>query len=189
MSVIDDLKNLSSQQRRFIQRAAGKLRKMLPTTHTIIINRKPGLQKAVNLTDFELTVLVNAESEAEKERTVSESLFNKGSGKVSAPCRIYTPGYAYIQSSREVDPDEAEALTYEYEDVYDNSRQAYLELLKKHLKLFVKDGSMNVITVNAPEMEKGNPLYYKLYTINLYLIGYVIYNRDIQPIVTIQKRI
>ncbi len=189
MSIINDLKNLSTQQRRFIQRAAGKLRKMMPATHTIIISRKPGIENGREFTDFELIAIVNDESEAEKERTLSESDFNKGSGEVSAPYRIFNPGLAYIRSSREISPNEAEALTYEYEDVYENTRQAYLNLLEKHLKLYVKGDCMNVITVNASEMETSNPLYYGLYIINLYKRGYVVYNRYIQPIVTIQKQV
>ncbi len=189
MSVINDLKNLSSRQRCMIQRAAGKLRKHLPLTHTIILNRKPGIETVRELTDFELVVFVNAGSEAERKRIISESLYNKGSGVVSDSYRIYDPGLAYIRSEREVTPDEAEALTYEYTEVYDDSRQAYLEFVEKHLKLFVKADHMNVITVNASEMEKGNPLYYSLYVINLYKRGYVVYNRDIQPTVTVQKRV
>ncbi len=189
MSIINDLQNLPSRQRRFIQRAAGKLRKKLPTTHTIIINRKPGIENGCEFTDFELIAFVNAESETERERTLSKSICNKGSETASESCRIYNPGFAYIQSSREISPDETVALNYEYSEVYENSRQAFLNLLKKHLTLFVKDPCMNVITVNTPEMKRDNPLYYKLYIINQSRKGYVIYNRDIQPNITIQNRV
>ncbi len=189
MSVTDDLKKLSSWHRRMIQRAAGKIRKYLPSTHTIIINRKPGIEDARKFTDYELIAFVNVESEVERERIISESAYNKGSGVQSEFYRIYDPGLAYIGSRREISPDEDKALTYEYEEVYDDSRQDYLEFVEKHLKLFVKDGSMNVITVNASEMEKDNPLYYSLYIISRYKTGYVVYNHDIQPIVTIQNRV
>ncbi len=197
MSVIDDLKKLSSRQRRIIQRAAGKLLRELPTVHTVVINRKPGIDTARMYTDFELTVFVNPECEVEcevecaveRKHTVSESVYNKGSGKVSESYRIYDPGYAYMESFREVLPNEAEALSFEYTEIYENTRQAYLELLKNHLKLYVKSDCMNVVTVNAAEMKRGNPLYYKLYIINLCARGYVVYNRDIQAIITIHKQL
>ncbi len=189
MSIINDLNNLSSRQRRIILRAAGKLLRELPTTHTITINRKPGIDNGREITDFELTVFVNAESEAESKRIVSESVYRKGRSAVPESYRTYDPGFAYIQSERAITADEAEALTFEYAEVYENSRQAYLKFVEKHIKLFVKGDCISVITINAPEMEKSNPLYYALYTINRYKTGYVVYNRDIQPIITIQKQV
>ncbi len=59
MNTIDDLKNLSTQQRRIILRAAHRHLKKLPTAHTIILTKKPGLKTAQVLTDFELIIYVN----------------------------------------------------------------------------------------------------------------------------------
>ncbi len=188
MSVIDDLKTLSLRQRRMILRAAGKLLRQLPTTHTIVLRRKTGIEISREVADFELIVFVNAESEAETERIISESVYNGGSGAVSESCRIYDPGFAYMRCSYVLSSDEDEALTYEYAEVYDDTRRAYLEFIGRHLRLFVKAGNMNVITVNAPEMEKDDPLYYKLYIINQSERGYMVYNRDIRSRITIDKR-
>ncbi len=187
MNVIDDLKNLSLHHKRMIQRAAGKLLTELPTTHTILINRKPGIEKARETSDFELIVLVNAESEAERERIVSESVYNNGSEALSENCEIYDPGFAYIRSEWAVAPDETEALTNKFTEVYEDTERAYLEFLPKHLNLFVKAGSMNVITINAPEMEKSDPLYYNLYIINKFDTGYMVYNRDIRSLITVHR--
>ncbi len=136
MSLIDDLKTLSERQRRIIHRAAGRLMRELPTTHSIIIGTKPEIENARELIDFELIIFVNAESEAENKRIISESVYNKGPDTVSETSRIfeiYNPGLAYIRSSREISTDEEEALTYEYNDIYDHSRKAYLEFIRKHL--------------------------------------------------------
>ncbi len=51
MSITEDLKNLTEQQRRHILRAANRHMKKLPTTHTIILTKRPTVKTAQLLTD------------------------------------------------------------------------------------------------------------------------------------------
>ncbi len=81
------------------------------------------------------------------------------------------------------------AETYDFENIYKETHDSYLEFLERHLMFFVKKDFMSVTTVNTTEMEKDCPLYSRLYMIYHAKTGYVLYNRDIQPFVTINHRV
>ncbi len=69
------------------------------------------------------------------------------------------------------------------------TRNSYLECLTKHLMFFVKKESMSITTINTTEMKKMNLLYYQIYMIFHSRTGYVLYSRDVQPIVTLHTRV
>ncbi len=197
MNIIDDMKNLSDQQRRLIMRLANKLLKQLPTAHTIILTRRPGLKFASVLTDYELTVFVteygvsvcDSVCDSASKSSGSKSSVSKIYAAATETYRVCNPGLDYIHSARLVDEEEAEALSYEFRDVHDETRLSFLECLTKHLMFFVKKESMSVTTVNSTEMQKSDKLYYRLYMIFKLETGYVLYNRDVRPIVTIHTRL
>ncbi len=55
-----------------------------------------------------------------------------------------------------IDTEEAaEALTYRFPDLYEETWQSFIECFTKHLMSFVKKESMNVTTVNSTEMSIG----------------------------------
>ncbi len=209
-NIIDDMKKLTEQQRRIIARFANTLLKKLPTTHTIIMTRKPGLKFASVLTDYELIIFVNEYGDDGGDGNDGEGMNNcrckcrfdnEGkSGKpkssashvyaaVSETYRICNPQMDYIHSSRLVDKEELEALTYGFKDVHEDTRHSYLKCLKKHLMFFVKRESMSVTTVNTTEMHKKDRLYHRLYMIFKLETGYVLYNRDTRPMVTLNIRL
>ncbi len=210
MNITDDMKTLSEQHRRIIARFANTLLKKLPDTHTIIMTRRPGLKIASVLTDYELIIFVgggangangaNGENEVNncrcKCRCDDESKSRKPKSSASnvyaAAAETYpicNPQMDYIHSSRLVDKEEAEALTYEFKDVHEDTRHSFLECLRKHLMFFVKRESISVTTVNTTEMQKKNRLYHRLYMIFKLETGYVLYNRDTRPMVTLNKRL
>ncbi len=188
MSIIDDLKNLTAQQRRHILRAANRHMKKLPTTHTIILTKRPTVKTAQVLTDFELIIFVNDVSDG-GDRTVSESSAYNAYGAKGETYPIIHPCLDYSQSARLVEPEESVALSYDFENIYKETQNTYLEFLERHLMFFVKKDFMNVTTVNTTEMEKERPLYSRLYMIYHSEKDYVIYNRDVRPIITINHRI
>ncbi|MCP4294296.1 MAG: hypothetical protein GY786_01675, partial [Proteobacteria bacterium] len=157
MCVKDNLNNLPFNVVRNISRLAGKLLKELPHIHTVIVDRKPGITTAVKVEDFELFLFVNGESETETKRIISESLYNGGSGIPSENYRIYSPRRDYVKSERLPLSTETNALRYKYPNINKVKNGAYLEFLQEHLTFFTKKGSMNITTINSPEMEKGNP--------------------------------
>ncbi len=205
MNIIDDMKNLTEQQRLLITRFTNRLLKQLPTAHTITLTRRPGLKRASLLTDYEVIVFVNEVSGVSEHvrnhkndgarSHVSESGNSKSSvSKIYAAATetypICNPGLDYIHSARLIYEEEAEALSYGFKEVFEETRQSYFECLKKHLMFFVKRESMNVITVNSREMQKGKNLkYYRYYMIFHSKTGYVLYNRDVQPTVTLHTRL
>ncbi len=201
MSIIDDLKTLSTQQRHIILRFTNRLRKQLPAAHTIIVTGRPGIQTARVLTDYELIVFVNECGNVNDEvcETVNDEVCETVSKRSDSELRAYgavaesypvcDPGLDYIRSARQVDSEESEAMTYGFKKVYEETRRSYLKFLSKHLMLFVKREYMSVITVNAREMEKSSPHYYRLYMNYQFKTGYVIYNRDVQSIMTIHLRV
>ncbi len=209
-NIIDDMKNLTEQQRRIIARFANTLLKKLPDTHTIIMTRKPGLKFASLLTDYEVIIFVNDDSEGDdgegddgkgindrcKCRCDGESKNRKSKSSasniyaaVTETYPICNPQMDYIHSSRLVDKEETEALTYEFKDIHEDTRHSYLNSLRKHLMFFVKKESMSVITVNTTEMHKKDRLYHRLYMIFKLETGYILYNRDTRPMVTLNKRL
>ncbi len=215
-NIIDDLKNLSAQQRRHILRAVNRHLKKLPTAHTIILTKKPTIKTAQVLPDFELIIFVNdsddmrqmcdevCDSVSNNQRktcgddqkcdekgnhTVSDSSTYNAFGAKEETYRIFHPRSDYSRSARLVEPEESVALSYDFENIYKETHDSYLEFLERHLIFFVKKDFMNVTTVNTTEMEKDCPLYSRLYIIYHSKAGYVLYNRDVQPIVTINHRI
>ncbi len=231
-NTIEDLKNLTAQQRRHILRAANRHLKKLPTAHTIILTKKPGLKTACVLTDFELIIYVNdgddvrqmcdevSDEVSDNSRQmcsevcdgvsddlrqmcdelsddesddvsngISESSAYNAFGVKEESYPICYPRLDYKRSARLVEPEEAVALTYDFENIYKETHDLYLEFLGKHLMFFVKNEFMNVTTVNTTEMEKDCPLYSQLYIIYHTKTDYVLYNRDVQPKITINHRI
>ncbi len=200
MSIIDDMKNLSEQQRRLITKSANRLLKKLPTAHTIIMTRRPGLKTASVLTDYELIIFVNGHAGvsdglsdnvsggANKSRVTKPSAYKiYGAARETYP--VCNPGLNYIHSDRLVNEEEAEALSYGFRDVHVKTRRSFLECLAKHLMFFERRESMSVTTLNTTEMEKNHLHYYRLYMIFKSKTGYVLYSRDVQPIPTIHTRI
>ncbi len=198
MNIIEDLKNLTEQQRRHILRAANRHMKKLPATHTVILTKRPGLKTASVLTDFELIIYVsdgvrqmcNEVYECvDDDRTVSKISADNIFGAKRETYRVIHPSLHYKQSARLVEPEESVALAYDFESSYKGTHDTYLEFLAKHLMFFVKNNFMNITTVNTTEMEKDCPLYSRLYIIYHSKNDYVLYNRDVQPIITINHRI
>ncbi len=58
-SIIENMKNLTERQRRLITRFTNRLLKRLPTAHTIIMTRRPGLKTASVMTDYEVIVFMS----------------------------------------------------------------------------------------------------------------------------------
>ncbi len=216
MNITNDMKNLTEQQRRTIARFANTLLKKLPTIHTIIMTRKPGLKTASVLTDYELIIFAcddGSRSDIKCKKvcddirkilcdgvndSVSDVVGKNKNPKSSVPdvyaavgetYPICNPQMDYVISSRLVDKEESEALTYGFKDVHEDTRNSFLECLRKHLMFFVKRESMSVTTVNTTEMHKKDRLYHRLYMIFKLETGYVLYNRDTRPMVTLQIRL
>ncbi len=187
MSIKNDIENLPLETRRNIARAARKLLSDEPVIHTIIIDRKKESPKVQKPEDLEFLIFFDMGSETETQGIISESIHYGGSGTVSENYRIYDPGKDYVQSAPSPSGDEAEALFYKSDHAYQENRTSYLEFLKEHQKFFSKKDSPNIITMNSPEMEKGNPLYYKLHITHCFEKGYVIYNRLLKPFITMHN--
>ncbi len=70
----DDLKNLSAQQRRHILRAVNRHLKKLPTAHTIILTKRPGVKTAQVLPDFELIIYVSDDGDDDMRKICDDEL-------------------------------------------------------------------------------------------------------------------
>ncbi len=186
MNVRYDLKNVPEKIRKSIARFARKLLKKQPNIHTIVVDRKQGVQKAEKFTDFELLLLYNAESERETKRIISESVGCGGSEKISENGRIYSPGRAYRKSEETAHHDETSALEYYFPDIHKRKYSIYMEFLKKHLNYFTINDYFDIITINSPEMEKDDPLLYKLFTTYHFEKGYVVFSSQSKPFITTQ---
>ncbi len=203
MSIIDDMKNLSELQCRLITRFTNRLLKRLPAAHTIIMTRKPGLKTALIPTDYELIIFMRDDGEGDNGEGDNgegdDNDLSKNRKSKSSVSKIYTaagvtypvcnPQLNYIQCSRLVSEEDLKALSYRFPDTYERTRNAFLECLTNHLMFFVKEDTMNITTVNTTEMKKANLLYYQIYMIFHSKTGYVLYNRDVQPIVTLHTRV
>ncbi len=187
MSVKNDMLELPLEVRRNIARSARKLLSDEPTIDTIIMERKRDVVKGEKASDFELFVFFSAESETERERIISESVYYEGSGEISENYRISDPGKNYLKSDSSPSENEAEALLYKSVHMYRENEKAYLEFLQEHQKCFSKKNFLDITTINSPEMEKSNPLYYKLYMTHSFEKGYVIYNRLMKPFITMHN--
>ncbi len=190
MSIRDDLEKVSDQVKGSIARFARKLISKHPNIHSIVLDRKDGVKEAREFTDFELTLFFNAECESETKRIVSESRYYGGSGEISKNYKIYNPGSAYRGIEKAVNADEASALFYkfteEHRQKHPQKDDVYLEFLQEHLKFFTINDYFDITTINSPEMEKSNPLLYRLFTTGRLEKGYLVYNTLIKPFLTTQ---
>ncbi len=142
----------------------------------------------VSVKSWESIFFINAESETETKRIISESLYYGGSGIPSENYRIYSPRRDYVKSERLPLSTETNALRYKYPNINKVKNGAYLEFLQEHITFFTKKGSMNITTINSPEMEKGNPLFSKLYITHRFQQGYLIYNELLKPIISMHRK-
>ncbi len=194
MSIKDDLKTLTDQQRLQLVRFANRLRKRQPAAHTLIITRRPGLLEARVLTDFELIVFVDKrrkvrDMQCDYTSKIKPTFHSKPYGSEEDPYPVIHPGLDYVRSARLVSPEEAEAVSYGFERVEEVTQRSYLDFLTKHLMFFVKKDYLSVTTVNAAEMEISRAYYYRLYMSYQLATGYVIYNRDVRPTMTLHHRV
>ncbi len=183
MNVRYDVLKLPVNKRKSIAKFARKLLKEQPNIHTIILDRKHGVEKAEQLTDFELLLFFNAETDSETKRIISESSFYGGSGKPSENYRVYHPGKAYQKNERRILREEAIGLLYKFSDIQDRKTE-YLEFLQEHRKFFTINDYMDISTVNSPEMEKSNPLFYQVFMTSHFEKGYLVYNELVKPYIT-----
>ncbi len=51
----------------------------------------------------------------------------------------------------------------------------------------IDSGDGGPVVVNSPEMEKGNPLFSKLYITHRFQQGYLIYNELLKPIISMHR--
>ncbi len=181
MSIRYDMLKLSAGNNSSLCRLARKLVVELPDTHTIIINRKPGIMRPKELCDFEMAVFINSESEAETDRKIAELKYGKGAGSPSDSTAVYHPGMAF--EKREPSPSlrDTRALYYDFPTVSKELRDNYLEFLRIHEKFFTKHNFLNITTVNSSEMRRCNPAFYGVYITNLYEKGYLIFNGALKP--------
>ncbi len=184
MSVRDELEKAPLEVKRNIARFARKLLKKQANIHTIIVEKKQGIERADKFTDFELLLFYNAECDIENKRIISESAYYGGSGKMSENCRIYSPGSAQQKNERVPLPDDPCALLYRIKELRKDESD-YLGFLREHLNFFTINDYMDITTVNSPEMEKSNPLFCQLYTTYHFEKGYLIYNRLVKPFITL----
>ncbi len=184
MSIRDELKDLSFQMKRSIARTARKLLSEQPNIHTIVVDKKPGVKTGREYTDFELLLFYNAETEEETRRIISESSFYGGSGEVSKNYQIFNPGRGYLESDRTVQSDETWALLYKFRDNHTRKEPDYMAFLQEHLNFFTKSDYLGVTSLNTPEMEKSNPLFSSLYTTYHSEKGYLLFNKQVKPFIT-----
>ncbi len=181
MTVKYDLIKLPLTTKNAVARLARRVLKVLPDTHTIVLIKKPEIMRATLFSDFEMIIFVNAETEVETKRIIAESRFNGGSGLPSPSYRIYDPHMAYIETERIPSQDELSALNYHFTKIPPHVEKSYLNFLSEHLKFFKKHDFLNITTVNSPEMEKSDPLYYQLYITHHIEKGYMIFSTLNKP--------
>ncbi len=180
----NELIQLPYEIKRSIARFAAKLLRDDPKIHTILLDIKEGIEKAEQITDFELQVFYHAGSEEENRRIIAESFYNGGAGETSENYRIFSPRRNYKQVQRRVQPHEVEALTFYFPHIHNKKGAEYLKYLEDHGTCFIKNDFLDVTTINSTEMEKSDPLFYNLYISYCFKKRYVIYNRLLKPIIT-----
>ncbi len=184
MSIKFDMLQLPIQMRRNLARFARKLLSEEPMIDTIIINRKRDTLKAEKPSDFELFIFFNGGKNIELKGSFSESAPYDGSDGILENYRIHCPGKGYVRTAPSPSEDEAKALLYKSAHAYRENFTTYQNFLREHLKFFTKESYLNITTVNSMEMERNNPLFYKLYMSHCFEKGYVIYNRLLKPFIT-----
>ncbi len=185
MSIKTEQTELPDRVKRSVAKFAGKLLRDDPNIHTILLDIKEGIEKAEQLTDFELQVFYHAGSDKENRRIIAESFYNGGSGEVSENYRMFEPRRNYKKVQYIAQPHEVEALTFYFRDIHKKKEPEYMRFLEDHVSLFIKKDYLDVTTVNSTEMEKSDPLFYRLYIGYCFKKRYVVYNRLLKPLITL----
>ncbi len=165
MSIQNEVLQLSYEVKRSIARFARKLLKDEPNIHTILLEVKQGVEKAKQVTDLELQVFYHTGSKEES-------------------CRDFNPGRNYQHGQRTVQPHEACVLASFFPQLHKKKEPEYMKFLEEHGTFFIKKDYLDITTINSTEMEKSDPLFYKLFISHSFKKGYVVYNRLMNPLVT-----
>ncbi len=184
MSIQNEVQQLPYGVKRSIARYSRRLLKEEPSIHTILLKIKQGVKKAEQITDLELYVFYHTGSEEENSRIIAESIYNGGSGEVSENCRIFDPGRNYQKARRTVLPHEASALALYFPVIHKKKEPEYMKFIEDHGTFFIKKDFLNITAINSTEMEKSDPRFYKLYIGYCFKNGYVVYNRLLNPFMT-----
>ncbi len=171
MTLKEKLNNLPLNTKKRIAKLSRKLMKEFPNLHTIIINTQPGSVKGELFTDFELIVFFNGNTDLQKPDCKSSRPDNIAGGYKMREC--------FPVSGETI------ALYYEYSVVPEKLQNDYLNLLSKHRMFFVKNDFPDVTAVNSAEMYNDDPKFYKLYITNQFEKGYLIYNSDLKPVISL----
>ncbi len=184
MSIQNEVQQLPYGVKRSIARFARKLLRDEPKIHTILLEIKPGIKKAKQITDLELYVFYHTGGEEENRDIIAESIYNGGSGESSKNCRVFDPRRNYRQVQRTVLPHEACALPFYFPELYKEKEPEYMKFLENHGAFFIKNDFLDVTTINSTEMEKNNPLFCRIFISYSSKKGYMVYNSLLNPLIT-----
>ncbi len=135
--------------------------------------------------DFRLTLFINSECESETNRKIAETAYDIETGTFSVSNSLFHPDMGYKKEERQFWQSDFKALNFHYSVVPQNLRRCYMKFLSIHEKTFVKNGFLNITTIDSSEMKFGDPLFYKLYIVHLYEKEYLVFNKSLKPIVSL----
>ncbi len=164
MTVKYDLMKLSERRKKRITRISDKLHGAFPEIETIIINRKPGVEEALEFDDFELFIFFDKEGRSETES--------------------FTPGMGYEKRERKF-PSDLDLLSHFYKNVTRELENEYQDFLNRNLHYYEFTGTPEdfpgIIAVIPSQMKDDHKSFSKFYLTKTYDRGYLIFKDDLKP--------
>ncbi len=187
MGIRFDLMKLPDSTKKRMVTAIKTFRKMYPNIELVVIDKAPGVMRAVEYKDFNIFLFMGEEpwETAHRKRFTQPQLSFQEYGFRIEVINSYDPGKEYKRVERIPMESEADLFGISNYRVYDKERGKFLNFLYNNLFCYEARGRGNlaaVTTLNIPAMRSDNLKFYKVYKVNLMERGYMAYHSELKPI-------
>ncbi len=173
-------------QKRLVK-TVNKFRKMYPNIELVVIDKAPGVMRALEFRDFNIFLFMGEEpwETANRKRFTQPQFYFHEYGFRIEVVNSYDPGGEYKKVERIPEKCDARVFNFNHYRVNAHRREDYLKFLYHNLFCYEARGKgdlPSVTTINVPAMKSDNRMFSQIYMTNLLEKGYLVYHGELKPV-------
>ncbi len=187
MGIRFDLMKLPDSTKKRMEKAIKGYRKMYPNIELVVIDKAPGVMRALEYKDFNIILFMGEEPWDTAIRTRSDQpqlCFHEFGFRIEL-INSYQPGHAYEKVERIPAESETRLLSLNNYRFGQKQLSEFQKFLYNNLFYYKPKGKgdMSLVTsINVPAMKSDNRKFYQIYKTNLLELGYMAYHKELKPV-------
>ncbi|MCP4344084.1 MAG: hypothetical protein GY795_00985 [Desulfobacterales bacterium] len=187
MGIRFDLMKLPDSTKKRMVKAIKGYRKMYPNIELVVIDKAPGVMRALEYHDFNIILFMGEEpwETANRKRFNQPQLCFHEYGFRIEVINSYYPGPAYEKVERIPAESEARLLSFNNYRVGREELGNFQKFLYNNLFCYKPKGKgdmSSITTINVPAMRSDNRKFYQIYKTNLLELGYMAYHKELKTV-------